>query len=519
MYTIFGHLSDRNETAVPPQKVVKPETITPTLVEEMLIAWRYTRQVPSLDLALLSRTARPPDEPAQPTLRHVVAALVEHQLQQQRQMAGVALMAPASKEAAYKTLAADFQTHQAALMAWSALYFRYLSPVALSVAELATAASLSTRHFRRHVDHGIRQLTTLLRQEEEAAQQQQQQWRLQRFLPSPDFARLFGAEAVVADIVARLAREDGPRFVSIEGLGGIGKTAVAQAAAHHFAQTNAWLEILWISARQERLTTQWQFENIADASQSLEDVVTRLAHQLGQDQLAGLPATDKLSRLQPILAARPHLIIIDNLETLSDTEALLPALFPLAGSTRFLLTSRHSLREVGFVHVLPLSELSFAASQTLITSELERHGQTTTLSPAEMETIYQAIGGLPLALKLTAAQLGDLPLAHILQGIQLARRQGPERMYDFIYGHTWRLLTDTARHLLLTMLLVSPDGEDVSWMKLMSNLPLADFDQALMQLRRYSLLEKAGSLAAPRYRLHRLTATFLQTELLLRWNS
>lgn len=48
-------------------------------------------------------------------------------------------------------------------------------------------------------------------------------------------------------------------------------------------------------------------------------------------------------------------------------------------------------------------------------------------------------------------------------------------------------------------------------------LPTSDFDDALMQLRRYSLLEAAGSLVAPRYRLHRLTTTFLKTEVLLRW--
>lgn len=498
---------------------MKLEEITTTAVEETLSAWRHGRPGPAtlLQLAALRETSSQPDEMERLALRRLMTTLVEEQLQQQRQLAGVETKPASSKEEVLTAVHTDFQQNHPPLSGWSAVYFRYLCPIALSVAELARAAALSTRHFRRHVSQGIAQLTARIRQAEEAAQNQQQQGRLQRFLPPPEFTRLFGMEAVVANLAARLTGADGPRFVSIEGLGGIGKTAVAQATACQLAAQTGWQEILWISARQERFTTQWQSEKIEDPIQSLEDVVTRLAHQLGQENLAGLSTYDKLASLQPILAAQPHLIVIDNLETLSDTQALLPALFPLAGATRFLLTSRYSLRDVGFVHVQPLAELSFAASQSLLESELARHGQAAALPPEAMAATYQALGGLPLALKLVAAQLGDFPLEHVLDGLTAARRQGAERMYTFIYGRTWQLLSDAAHHLLLTMLLVSPDGEDVSWMKLLSKLAPADFDDALMQLRRYSLLETAGSLAAPRYRLHRLTTTFLKTEVLLRW--
>jgi hypothetical protein len=498
--------------------MMKLEEITTAVVEETLSAWRHAHQGPAtlLQLVALRETVNHAGERL--ALRDFIVSLVETQLWQQRLLAGIP-QEPLqnSREAVATAVNTDFRQSQRELADWSALYFRYLSPIALTVAELATASSLSTRQFRRHVSQGTEQLTDLIRQQEAAAQKRQHGWRLQRFLPPPDFAQLFGMEEVVADITSRLTREDGPRFVSVEGLGGIGKTAVAQTTAYQLADRANWQEILWISARQERLTTGWQFEKIEDPIHSLEDVITRLAHQLGQENLAGLPTIDKLNNLKPILLADPHLIIIDNLETLSDTQALLPALFPLAGPTRFLLTSRYSLRDVGFVHVLPLSELSLAASQALLESELARHGQAATLPLPAMAAIYQTLGGLPLALKLVAAQLGDLPLEHVLEGLKVARRQGPERMYDFIYGRTWHLLPDTARHLLLTMLLVSPDGEDVSWLKLMSNLDTADFDDALMQLRRYSLLETAGSLAAPRYRLHRLTTTFLKTEVLLQW--
>ena len=95
--------------------------------------------------------------------------LVESQLQQQRLSVGVTPEPPLhSKEAVRAAIKADFQANQQALAAWSTLFFRYLAPVALSVAELAAAIPLSTRQFRRHVTQGIEQLTDLIRQEEQA---------------------------------------------------------------------------------------------------------------------------------------------------------------------------------------------------------------------------------------------------------------------------------------------------------------------------------------------------------------
>jgi hypothetical protein len=492
------------------------ESITTTAVAEILSAWRHGGKVPDalLELAALQQAVSRPEERPQ-ALREFVVSLLEKQLQQQRLLAGISPKARlTSKKAAKTAVIADFQSNQKELQGWSALFFRYLSPVNLTVAELAAAIPLSTRQFSRHVKQGLAQLTRLIQQAEQRAQQRS---RLRRFLPVPEFSQLFGVDEVVLKVVAQLTAADGPRFISIEGLGGVGKTAVAQAIAYHFAEQTIWQDILWISARQEWITAQGQLEKIEDPVYSLEDVISRFAHQLGQEQLAGLTAQDKLTRLEPLLSSQPHLIIIDNLETLTDTQALLPALFPLAGQTRFLLTSRHSLRDTGYVYTLPLPELASTASQALIESELERQGQAVTLSESVMTAIYQTIGGLPLALKLVTAQLGTLPLEYILNGLHNARRQSAEEMYKFIYQRTWRLLSPEAHHLLLTMLLVSPEGEAITWMKLMSNMPPENFDEALLQLRRYSLLETAGGLEEPRYRLHRLTTTFLQTEVLLQW--
>ncbi|HXF63134.1 MAG TPA: hypothetical protein VNK95_16025, partial [Caldilineaceae bacterium] len=91
------------------------------------------------------------------------------------------------------------------------------------------------------------------------------------------------------------------------------------------------------------------------------------------------------------------------------------------------------------------------------------------------------------------------------------------QMYQQIYRRTWRLLSEQARALLLAMLSVAPEGDALEWIHPVSNLSERALDEALAQLLDHFLLEVAGPVERPLYRLHRLTATFLQADLLLDW--
>jgi hypothetical protein len=227
---------------------------------------------------------------------------------------------------------------------------------------------------------------------------------------------------------------------------------------------------------------------------------------------------DKLAHLKPLLAHSPHLIIIDNLETVADVDVLLPALQPLAGETRFLLTSRQSVGRYPFVQTTPVPELSLADSQLLVESELQRRGKPVTIERWLMDRLYHYIGGLPLALKLTAAQLGRRSLDEVVAQMQTVNSTTPYSLYAFIYRQTWELLDDPARLLLLSVLDIAPDGDDADWLRGMSpDLSDGDFDAALNQLIDFSLVEVGGVLANRLYRLHRLTVTFLQTDILGGW--
>jgi hypothetical protein len=496
--------------------------ITPALLTQTLRAWQQGQALPpqmlTLDL-LPESTAVAPTERAF-ALQDLIIHLVTTKLARLR--AAVDLPAdvarPGTRQTALDALARDFRAGDAELQAWSSLYYRHLVPLPLRQEELAAAIPLDPRSFRRHVNAGLDHLAMALQRQEHEAHGRLRARARARHLPPPDYNRLFGIAAHQARLAQQLRDEHGPALISIEGLGGIGKTALARAVAFELAQDSDYDGIAWISARQSWLNERGEIEETAGAANSLADIIARLAAQLGLDHAAGLSTADKLAQIDTLLNSTRQLIVIDNLETISDIEAVLPALLPLAGPGRFLLTTRQAIGHSPRIQHQPVPPLSLHDSRVLLESEIARHGRTIRLGAADVESLYLVLGGLPLALKLIAGQIGRIPLDILLDGLRSAAQGPPQGLYSYIYRRIWLALDDPARHLLLSLLTIDPDGEDLSWLRMVSLLDEADFASALDMLLSYALLETAGSPASPTYRLHRLTTTFLQTDVLAGWN-
>jgi hypothetical protein len=292
---------------------------------------------------------------------------------------------------------------------------------------------------------------------------------------------------------------------------------VAQAAAARLAESEAFADVLWVSAKQTQLLPSGELHALDKPVLTFDELLTRLAAQLGRNDLSARSPQEREVALQTIFSTASHLIVIDNLETMTDYQTLIPRLRPLAGASRFLITSRHSLRQLPGVQVCTVPALSRDDSLALLRHELERLGRAPA-PEAMLDAIYQAVGGLPLALKLIAAQLGHLPLSYLLEGLRAACGQSAEALYTFIYRRTWSLLDEQSKQLLLSMLLVSPEGEDLEWLRLASAMPDVQITCGLARLMDFSLVQAAGPLDRPLYRMHRLTITFLQSDLLGQWH-
>lgn len=416
-------------------------------------------------------------------------------------------------------VARDFARGHVTLEAWSALYHRYLSDADLSVETLAAAAHVSDRQFRRRVETGIRLLTEQLRLAELAAQGRLRRLNLSRYLPPPDYLHLFGVQKLIAGAIRLLTDPAGPTMIAFEGMGGIGKTTLAQAVAQRLAAEGPFSAILWISAQQNRLLPgTGALEPLPTPALTFPDLLLQMIRQLGRDDLLPAGPAEWEATLQALFLDLPHLVIVDNLETMADHRMIVPRLYRLLGPSRAVLTSRQSLREYPFVQVYPVPPLSPADSLALVRSELARVGRD--LGPAEEPGVGELcalVGGLPLALKLIAGLLNrGVAIAQIRS--QLQRAGGVASiLYTYIYRQTWLLLSAAARQLLVDMLLISPDGEDIAWLEATGTLPANALREALNELLTHCLVQITGTFEHPFYRLHPLTAVFLKTDLIGRW--
>jgi len=214
-----------------------------------------------------------------------------------------------------------------------------------------------------------------------------------------------------------------------------------------------------------------------------------------------------------LLKSRPYLIVVDNLETAVDYEAIADQLWGLANPTKFLLTSRHRLSGYEHVHAIPLDELEAQDALAFIRYEGQERGiaDIVRAEDATLLRIYEVTGGNPLAIKLVLGQTVSLTLDRVLANLRQAKR-GHDQFYLFIYWNSWNLLSDEARLLLLHMPLLPARGGTWEDLAAASGLEDEALERAIKELVDTSLLT-AGGLEEKVYTIHRLTHHFVLSEL------
>lgn len=374
------------------------------------------------------------------------------------------------------------------------------------VLEVANSLNIAeaTLHYRQR--QAVSQLADILTELEEAASEEWQNKMLGR-LELPTYIELVGIEKPFIQLSDALMAEDKNFITVLDGLGGLGKTALADWTTRQIIQSTRFNDIAWITAKQTYLSAMGRLEVETDVpAMTIPTLLEKLSAQfeLAQNNITYL---QRQREVRAYLRDQPNLVIIDNLETIADYQALLPTLREWQSPSKFLLTSRRRLLDQPGVFSISLKELSEQAAFLLIRQVAENAGFSELAGADEntLRQIYQAVGGNPLALKLLVGHLRFYSLRQVLSRFSSDAITDENGLFEYIYRENWEAISDDEKETLLALTQAGESG--FTFEELASRVTLSNevLFQSLENLILLSLVDRAGSLWERCYRLHRLT--------------
>ncbi len=339
-------------------------------------------------------------------------------------------------------------------------------------------------------------------------------------LGAPSYGETVGIDEAVAQLAPLLGSDEPPWLISIEGIGGIGKTTLADVLVRTAGLHPRFDGVAWVSAQPSQLLLDGSLHALAGAATSADAVAAALSRQVMPEEAARFMVDPAGARraLGSRLMSHPHLLVVDNLETIEDLDQLVPLLAELANPSRILLTARKRYEgEFALYHFL-VPELSEQHALDLVRQEARRINLPLIEGAADddLRPIYAAVGGNPLALRLLTGQLHHYGLDALLADLRHARGESIENLYTFIYRRAWDALAERERRLLLAMPLTPVEREAADFIGAVSGLERDELRAGLAGLVRLNLVNVGGDLQRRRYSIHSLTRTFLH-EQVARW--
>ncbi|WP_344888241.1 AfsR/SARP family transcriptional regulator [Actinomadura meridiana] len=285
---------------------------------------------------------------------------------------------------------------------------------------------------------------------------------------------------------------------SIDGMAGIGKTALAVHTAHQlvdrYPDAQLFIDLKAHTADDEPTTVAAALDALLRAlgvpGERIPDDPDQRAG-LWRDELAGLKAV----------------IVLDNAASAEQVRPLLPG----SPKTLVLITSRRQLTDLEAAFTLSLEVLPPADAAALFTRIA---GDARAASePEAVHEVVRLCGLLPLAVRIAAARLRTRPtwtLAHLAERLGDQRRRLGElstgdRSVAVAFALSYRHLAP-AQQRLFRLLSVHPSTDfDAGVAAKIADIPLQEAEQILENLLDMHLLQQR---AVDRYRFHDLLRTY-----------
>jgi tetratricopeptide (TPR) repeat protein len=226
-------------------------------------------------------------------------------------------------------------------------------------------------------------------------------------LPPRNYEQLVGRQRELEQLGKLLDPRGRAYFVAIDGIGGIGKSALALETAYRWherygelAEDQRFEAIVWVSAKRDYLTAEGVLKQ-RQRFHTLDDLFAAIARLHGQSAGALASADAQRELAERLLAEKRTLLIIDNLETVDDEDLLLFLRMPPA-QTKALVTTR---QRVDGAYPVRLTGLPDTDALELIAQECRR--ADIALTAQEQAELVKRTGGVPLAIVWSIGLIGQ----------------------------------------------------------------------------------------------------------------
>lgn len=214
--------------------------------------------------------------------------------------------------------------------------------------QIALSVSVSQDHLNRRQREAIESLAQIWLEKEELARADQSE-NLLTALPPSNYERLFGTEQIQTRLLDLLRSQKANWLIALTGLGGIGKTALADSVVRAMLMETLYIQVIWLRAGAEGL----------NSSRFGDQLMTRLVQHFSMEDTPSLKYRESLRK---IFKQEAYLVIIDNLESEVQDLKWLYELQDFANPSKFMLTGRMLPSVFANMQIIKLGELSMQAA-------------------------------------------------------------------------------------------------------------------------------------------------------------
>nr|WP_290665499.1 helix-turn-helix domain-containing protein [Ardenticatena sp.] len=252
-------------------------------------------------------------------------------------------------------------------------------------------------------------------------------------LPHPEHTLFVGRRQEMARLLDLLSPDRAAHLITVDGIGGVGKTALVLEGAYRCLRASTgeapnprvptFDAIVFVSAKQQFLTpggilTRHQVQR------TLRDIFHEIAHTLDRPDITRATHEEQPARVRRALARQRTLLIVDNLETVADRDAILIFLYDLPASVKVVITTR----EQALFSPIRLEQLPEEEGLQLILNEAREKGIA--LDKEQALALYERTGGIPAAM---VYAVGQIAAGHAVGAVleRIARAGGDVARFCF----------------------------------------------------------------------------------------